>query len=68
MHNRHWFKEHLNSNEGQNRDIINMKKEQNRMAIREHKDKLLKSKQDKVKETRFQSNDALSLKNRIFKD
>jgi len=42
MDNRQWFKDHLNSNEGQNREVINLKREQNRHAIKEHKEKLLR--------------------------
>jgi len=68
MDNRQWFKDHLNSNEGQNREVINLKREQNRHAIKEHKEKLLRSKQELVKDVRMQSNDCSSVKNKINKD
>lgn len=68
MDNRQWFKDHLNSNEGENRELINMKREQNQMAIKEHKEKLLQQKRDLVKESRMQSTDCYSIKHRINKD
>jgi len=68
MNTRKWFKANVNSNEGQNREIINLKKEQNIQAIREHKEKLYNTKKEIVTETRIQSNDCNSIKHKISKD
>jgi len=58
----------VNSNEGQNREIITMRRDQNRNAIAEHKDMILKKKQDRVHETRLQSVDCDTIKHKINQD
>jgi len=68
MERRKFYKENVNSNEGQNREIITMRRDQNRHAIAEHKDMILKQKQDRVRETRLQSVDCDTIKHKINQD
>lgn len=68
MERRNFYKQNINNNEGQNRDIINMRREQNKCAIAEHKDLILKQKQDRVRETRLQSVDCDTIKHKINQD
>jgi len=68
MEKRKFYKENINNNEGQNRDIISMRRDQNRAAINEHRELILKQKQDSVRETRLQSVDCDTIKHKINQD
>lgn len=68
MDRRQFYKSNINSNEGQNREIINMRRDQNRQAISEHQLLILKQKQDRVRETRLQSIDCDTIKHKINQD
>jgi len=45
-----------------------MRRDQNRSAIKEHKEFILKQKQDRVRETRLQSVDCDTIKHKINHD
>jgi len=68
MEKRKFYKENINNNEGQNREIITMRRDQTRAAIAEHKEMILKQKQDRVRETRLQSVDCDTIKHKINQD
>jgi hypothetical protein len=68
MEKRKFYKENINNNEGQNREIISMRRDQNRQAIAEHRELILKQKQDTVRETRLQSVDCDTIKHKINQD